>query len=91
MIPATIKAGPGEHAVSGFLLKDGTPAHLAAAIRLVETGDAAEIAGMLTLREATVKTYVARIFAKLALRDRTQAVVLAYETGLVTPDTNAAS
>ncbi len=45
----------------------------------------AEIATHLTLSEATVKTHVARIFAKLALRDRAQAVVLAYETGLITP------
>ncbi|GAB2838334.1 response regulator [Lentzea nigeriaca] len=45
----------------------------------------AEIADDLTLSEATVKTHVARIFAKLALRDRAQAVVLAYETGLVAP------
>lgn len=44
-----------------------------------------ELAGRLTLSEATVKTHVARIFAKLDLRDRAQAVVLAYETGLVTP------
>jgi DNA-binding NarL/FixJ family response regulator len=44
-----------------------------------------EIAGDLTLSEATVKTHVARIFAKLELRDRVQAVVLAYETGLVAP------
>jgi DNA-binding NarL/FixJ family response regulator len=44
-----------------------------------------EIADDLTLSEATVKTHVARIFAKLALRDRAQAVVLAYETGLVSP------
>ena len=44
-----------------------------------------ELAQALTLSEATVKTHVARIFAKLALRDRAQAVVLAYETGLVTP------
>ncbi|TCC52568.1 response regulator transcription factor [Kribbella capetownensis] len=120
---------------SGFLLKDVTPEHLAAAVRLVNTGDAllapsitrrlverfatgdsvatppavhrdlaaltprelevltlmghglsnAELAAELTLSEATVKTHVARIFAKLSLRDRAQAVVLAYETGLVAP------
>ncbi|MEU6217596.1 response regulator transcription factor [Streptomyces sp. NPDC047022] len=115
---------------SGFLLKDVTSAHLAAAVRLVDTGGAllapsitrrlverfaggtpalhrdltpltprevevltllgrglsnTELAGALTLSESTVKTHVARIFAKLNLRDRTQAVVLAYETGLVAP------
>lgn len=124
---------------SGFLLKDVTPEHLAAAVRLVNTGDAllapsitrrlverfaavdvgtgqagrapavhrdlailtpreldvlrlmgrglsnAELAEELTLSEATVKTHVAHIFAKLDLRDRAQAVVLAYETGLVSP------
>ncbi len=45
----------------------------------------AELAAALFLSEATVKTHVARIFAKLALRDRAQAVVVAYETGLVRP------
>jgi len=118
---------------SGFLLKDVTPEHLAAAVQLVTTGDAllapsitrrlverfavpapsqpavhrdltaltprelevlilmghglsnAELAAELTLSEATVKTHVARIFGKLSLRDRAQAVVLAYETGLVSP------
>ncbi|MFF2026776.1 response regulator [Streptomyces sp. NPDC058171] len=45
----------------------------------------AELARELTLSEATVKTHVARIFAKLALRDRAQAVVLAYECGLIEP------
>ncbi|WP_405590986.1 response regulator [Streptomyces sp. NBC_01092] len=119
---------------SGFLLKDVTPEHLAAAVRLVSTGDAllapsitrrlverfaanpaahapavpadltsltprelevltllgrglsnTELAAHLTLSEATVKSHVARIFAKLSLRDRAQAVVLAYETGLVRP------
>jgi DNA-binding NarL/FixJ family response regulator len=130
---------------SGFLLKDVTSTHLAAAVRLVNTGDAllspsitrrlverfapgttkpapdpkaptvhrglapltpreyevltlmgrglsnSELAHTLTLSEATVKTHVARIFAKLSLRDRAQAVVLAYETGLVTPGEDAAS
>jgi DNA-binding NarL/FixJ family response regulator len=121
---------------SGFLLKDVTPAHLAAAVRLVSTGDAllapsitrrlverfateatdppvspsahrglaaltprelevltligrglsnSELARELTLSEATVKTHAARIFMKLNLRDRAQAVVMAYETGLVSP------
>ncbi|MFF2078866.1 response regulator [Kitasatospora sp. NPDC058162] len=128
---------------SGFLLKDVTSAHLAAAVRLVDTGDAllapsitrrlverfatgaphpaargagaprlhrdlapltprevevlgllgrglsnGELAVELTLSESTVKTHVARIFAKLNLRDRAQAVVLAYETGLVAPGAN---
>jgi len=113
---------------SGFLLKDVSPEHLIAAVRLVRRGDAllapsitrrlverfapragnqglsvltprelevlgliarglsnAELAAALTLSEATVKTHVARILGKLRLRDRVQAVVLAYETGLVTP------
>ncbi|MFE0178700.1 response regulator [Streptomyces sp. NPDC059002] len=48
-----------------------------------------ELAQTLTLSEATVKTHVARIFSKLALRDRAQAVVLAYETGLVSPGDSA--
>jgi DNA-binding NarL/FixJ family response regulator len=118
---------------SGFLLKDVTPEHLVAAVRLVMTGDAllapsitrrlverfarttdagpavhrdlsaltprevevlrlmgrglsnTELAAALHLTEATVKSHVAHIFAKLGLRDRAQAVVTAYETSLVTP------
>ena len=123
-----LKAG-----ASGFMLKDSPPERLAAAIRVVATGEAmlapaitrrlieehvrgprpgqaipaeldelspreldvlrlvargdsnAEIAEGLHLSQATVKTHVAAILAKLGLRDRTQVVVFAYESGFVRP------
>ncbi|MEV0228921.1 response regulator transcription factor [Nonomuraea sp. NPDC050786] len=125
---AALRAG-----ASGFLLKDISPEHLAAAVWQVQAGDAllaptitrrlverfaaqqeadasphadlatltprelevlkalargrsnAELATLFQLSEATIKTHVTRILTKLNLRDRAQAVVLAYETGLITP------
>jgi len=117
---------------AGFLLKDGPPDQLAAAVRTIAAGDAllapaltsrlieeyvgtapqeelhgrlhelterelevlgqlaagksnAEIGEALFLSEATVKTHLTRVLSKLGLQSRVQAVVFAYESGLVRP------
>jgi DNA-binding NarL/FixJ family response regulator len=118
---------------SGFMLKDAPPEELAAAVRIVASGDALlapavtrsvveefarrpaaarapspaldqltprerevlellarglsnpEICERLVVSEATAKTHVARILQKLGLRDRVQAVIYAYENGVVAP------
>ena len=118
---------------SGFMLKDAPPEEIAAAVRIVASGEALlapavtravieefarqapaaapaplpvadltprerevldllarglsnpEICARLVISEATTKTHVARILQKLDLRDRVQAVIYAYETGLVAP------
>jgi DNA-binding NarL/FixJ family response regulator len=74
-------AGPPPPAVLGTLTHRETEV-----LRLIAHGlSNAEISTALVIAEQTAKTHVGRILAKLGLRDRTQAVVLAYESGLITP------
>jgi DNA-binding NarL/FixJ family response regulator len=82
---AEFAARPGPSSAPPAGLSDLTPRELEV-LRLVATGRSnAEIAETLVVSGTTVKSHVARILMKLEVRDRVQAVVLAYESGLVRP------
>ena len=78
-----VRAAPGPSPVPG--LADLTPRE-EEVLRLMARGlSNAELAERLVLGEGTVKTHVARVLAKLGVRDRVQAVIAAYESGVVRP------
>ena len=84
--PWTTCAGPRPGAgVTQPGLDTLTPRELEVLTRIAHGRSNAEIGAALFLSEPTIKTHVTRILAKLQLRDRVQAVVVAYESGLIQP------
>jgi DNA-binding NarL/FixJ family response regulator len=77
--------GPGRQNERDILLSKLTDREQTVFVQLAAGRSNREIADDLHLSEGTVKVHVGRILAKLDLRDRVQAVVLAYESGLITP------
>ncbi|QKV95637.1 response regulator transcription factor [Streptomyces sp. NA02950] len=93
LFPAAVRALAAAHAApradgrgEARRLRDRLSEREAAVLRLMTCGlTNAEIAERLAVGPATVKTHVASVLAKLGVRDRTQAVIAAYECGFVTP------
>ncbi|QDQ09927.1 response regulator [Streptomyces spectabilis] len=85
LITEFARTGPAAKRPTGVVVDRLTARETEVLVRVAQGLSNAEIATALTIAEETVKTHVGRILHKLALRDRTQAAVFAYESGLVTP------
>lgn len=87
LFPAAIRALAAAHAGrSGRPSLDGLTERESEVLRLVATGlSNTEIGARLFVSVQTVKTHVGNVLAKLGARDRTQAVIIAYESGFITP------
>ncbi|MER8158501.1 response regulator transcription factor [Streptomyces sp. NPDC094472] len=94
LFPAAVRALAAEHAAargpdreaSARALRDRLSEREAVVLRLMTDGlSNSEIAARMAVGPATVKTHVGAVLTKLGVRDRTQAVIAAYESGFVTP------
>jgi DNA-binding NarL/FixJ family response regulator len=79
------RRSPGNEAAGAHRLEELTQREREVLVLLTRGRSNAEIAGELVVSEATVKTHVAHVLMKLGVRDRVQAVIFAYESGLVSP------